>query len=653
MPPQSDDGRSLSELSFGGASRDGFKWKSEDGSLYDDASVALKDRRTGYIPPQIAKREQRNVIISRMLVALVLTASMIGAALGTFRFVKKEEDDDFSDEVSFNSSITIFTLFSLTPFIRTHLMLQFSVYSEEVLFVIAQKIEQLLLSLDSFAVGIALEAVATNSTWPFVTVNDWPLRARKIKKLIGDETAQSFFAPCVKDVDLLDWERYSFKNAPLWYEQSIGREELPFSVQNLTEKTVHRIHTYDDDSTLNTNTSGEALPLWQYYPLSPDVHQSVLSLPFHNDALDTNNDLSTDPLVRGLFQLTTATSKPSIGTFQVSSDSTAAKSLILQPIFDPSNEEEILGVVGLSINWGNYMEDILPKEVNNLILVLRMKCMNGNGDTEAGVLTYSMNGPNAQLLGAYDGHDNEFDYIEARSTLFGFDIPSSTVPEAQCIPKISLHFYPTQLYENRFHRGKSSAYTVVVVSVFVFTTFVFLIYDFFVGRRQKKVMHRIMAQDKIVADVFPSAVRDRLYNEDGGVEDPETTRQLPRMSSHKAIDDELNVFGAAPLADLFPNTTIVFADIVGFTAWSSAREPQQVFRLLESLYMAFDKIAYRHGVFKIETVGVRKQIGSLRLLPLLAHRFLFVPARTVTWPFAVCQNQMQDMLVSVKNDALT
>lgn len=38
-------------------------------------------------------------------------------------------------------------------------------------------------------------------------------------------------------------------------------------------------------------------------------------------------------------------------------------------------------------------------------------------------------------------------------------------------------------------------------------------------------------------------------------------------------------------------------------AWSSAREPAQVFTLLENIYGAFDKLAYRHGVFKVETVG--------------------------------------------------
>jgi Adenylate and Guanylate cyclase catalytic domain len=41
----------------------------------------------------------------------------------------------------------------------------------------------------------------------------------------------------------------------------------------------------------------------------------------------------------------------------------------------------------------------------------------------------------------------------------------------------------------------------------------------------------------------------------------------------------------------------------GFTAWSSVREPFQVFTLLETIYHAFDKIARRRKIFKVETVG--------------------------------------------------
>ena len=456
------------------------------------------------------------------------------------------------------------------------------------------------LALDSFAVGIALEAAATNSSWPFVTANDWSLRTLNLKNLVGDQNAESFFAPLVRTTEIAAWELYSAEKAQIWYQQSVKREESSISAQELREKTIYQIHPFNENSTFNYNQSEIALPVWQYYPISSAIP------PLNPDNSDgeiyTNMDLTTNPNVHDLFQLTNATYKPSIGNFQISQN--VAKSLILQPIFNPSDKNEILGVVGFSTDWGHFVQGILPEGVGDLILVLRMRCMtsDGKGGTEVGVVTYKLNGPNAEFVGAYDGHDDEYDYIEARSTLFDFDfIEFSAMAQSLCIPKITLHFYPTQVYENRFHRGKSEMYTAVVVSVFVFTALVFLIYDFLVILRQKKVMRRVMTQEKIVADMFPSAVRDRLYDQEGNHK-PSSIQKDARTPS-QTLDDELNVFGAAPLADLFPNTTVVFADIVGFTAWSSVREPQQVFRLLESLYAAFDKIAYRHGVFKVETVG--------------------------------------------------
>jgi Adenylate and Guanylate cyclase catalytic domain len=51
----------------------------------------------------------------------------------------------------------------------------------------------------------------------------------------------------------------------------------------------------------------------------------------------------------------------------------------------------------------------------------------------------------------------------------------------------------------------------------------------------------------------------------------------------------------------FPETTVMFLDISGFTAWSSVREPVQVFTLLETLYRSFDDIAAKRKVFKVSS----------------------------------------------------
>ena len=40
-----------------------------------------------------------------------------------------------------------------------------------------------------------------------------------------------------------------------------------------------------------------------------------------------------------------------------------------------------------------------------------------------------------------------------------------------------------------------------------------------------------------------------------------------------------------------------------FTKWASTRKPEDVFHLLEKIFGAFDSIALRRKVFKVETIG--------------------------------------------------
>lgn len=53
-------------------------------------------------------------------------------------------------------------------------------------------------------------------------------------------------------------------------------------------------------------------------------------------------------------------------------------------------------------------------------------------------------------------------------------------------------------------------------------------------------------------------------------------------------------------------------DIAGFTKWSAARSPVEVFQYLEYIYGEFDEIAKRRGVFKVETIGDCYLAGKTR-----------------------------------------
>lgn len=61
--------------------------------------------------------------------------------------------------------------------------------------------------------------------------------------------------------------------------------------------------------------------------------------------------------------------------------------------------------------------------------------------------------------------------------------------------------------------------------------------------------------------------------------------------------------GEARIADSYPATTVVFADIVSFTPWAQRTDPALVVSLLDDLFSRFDRIAAEHRIEKIKTVG--------------------------------------------------
>lgn len=61
--------------------------------------------------------------------------------------------------------------------------------------------------------------------------------------------------------------------------------------------------------------------------------------------------------------------------------------------------------------------------------------------------------------------------------------------------------------------------------------------------------------------------------------------------------------GETTIADNFPEVTVLFADIVGFTALSARVGPEHLVTLLNRLFSRFDEAAKEAGVEKIKTIG--------------------------------------------------
>ena len=61
--------------------------------------------------------------------------------------------------------------------------------------------------------------------------------------------------------------------------------------------------------------------------------------------------------------------------------------------------------------------------------------------------------------------------------------------------------------------------------------------------------------------------------------------------------------GEAVIADRFPEVTVLFVDLVDFTRSSDRSTPERVVQVLDDLFTAFDRLAERHGLEKIKTIG--------------------------------------------------
>jgi adenylate cyclase len=61
--------------------------------------------------------------------------------------------------------------------------------------------------------------------------------------------------------------------------------------------------------------------------------------------------------------------------------------------------------------------------------------------------------------------------------------------------------------------------------------------------------------------------------------------------------------GEKVIADAFDEVSVLFADIVGFTPMSVSMSPRETVVILNEIFSAFDRLAVKHGVEKIRTIG--------------------------------------------------
>ena len=287
------------------------------------------------------------------------------------------------------------------------------------------------------------------------------------------------------------------------------------------------------------------------------------------------------------------------------------RSVVLQPIFGDFNKNVVEGFYCMVVPWEVYFQRILPDGTHGIDVVLSDPCGKN--------YTYLLEGSSAWLKATSDVHETSYDsYAHVTNISQSLAEDGRGLTNSNCSYIISI--YPTKKLEDSYSSRDPIVYAVGVAMIFVFTTMVFLVYDWAVQRRQWMIIRAARKTQAIVSSLFPKNVQDRIMkdvdeevNRDANkpliMRGNRTKDQLQNFLKGKDANEEdeediaAGIKRSKPIADLFPEATIIFADIVGFTAWSSTREPTQVFQLLETIYHVFDEIANRRRVFKVETVG--------------------------------------------------
>ena len=264
------------------------------------------------------------------------------------------------------------------------------------------------------------------------------------------------------------------------------------------------------------------------------------------------------------------------------------------------DNKKVAAILLLTIYWRTNFDGLLPPGADGITIILANTC--------GQQMTYRVDGTMSSFVGYGDLHESKYDdkkfQVDVKSIFEAFAINSNAVAATKDQDKqyigcrYSISVYPSTEFEESHYTMGPTVQAITLAALFVVTSFVFLFYDYMVERRQRVVMKSAQQTGKIVHSLFPEEVRSRMYQE----QEEKAKEKHPGWENNNkhGLDDAK---GSEAMANLYPDATVFFADIVGFTQWSSTRTPAEVFQLLEALYGAFDKLALRRKVFKVETIG--------------------------------------------------
>lgn len=128
-----------------------------------------------------------------------------------------------------------------------------------------------------------------------------------------------------------------------------------------------------------------------------------------------------------------------------------------------------------------------------------------------------------------------------------------------------LYVYPSKTFEKEFDSNVPVIFAIIVAAIFFFVVVVFFVYNFTVETRNEMVVSKAAQSNAIVTSMIPEHLRARLMDENEQAQNQKKNGNLKAFlntGDHGGLGG-LKGVASKPLADLFLETTVLFADISG------------------------------------------------------------------------------------------
>jgi hypothetical protein len=550
-------------------------------------------------PAELVRKETRAVSYLRYFILSLLLVSAIGISVGFYSITSDAEEGLGSCPAVDSQELELFI----------------HGFEKNMKQVLSDQLRKAFTLSASFSSHVLESGVAQGGfpmQWPYVTIPHFD--PRSLAALSSNGVVQVVLAPMVRGTDRDPFETYA-----LLQQQRDCTFEGCQVVRNIYNADGTKVEPGDFTS-----------PIWQMSPNDVTNPGDLLLNQF------------SDPvwaLALTLMQEEGAAVWSGFDYDSVFSDGNIPEMSLFYPIYEDFKQERMVGSVSMRMDLQGFMKSVCPFSTARDIAIVLQVCDDA--------ISFNQNGEKLTYLGIVDTENLE--QIRALGESAILEFPSlytygqfdSGINTTSC--GMSVVLAPSEALESLLpdagvFSGDTSSRPAILTALVAMTFFVliltFLIYDWLVERRQAVVINIANKSTAIVENLFPAQVRDRMLQnieqkkskakgldvDQAGVGDagatpvepvngstvPTTPTQKPTQVSVKQFlttdqHGAANDLTSQPIADLFPNTTVLFADISGFTAWASQREPPQVFTLLETLYRSFDVVAKKLKVFKVET----------------------------------------------------